>query len=93
METRPGEGVMEVSKKQETSHWQVGEEFWNLRRQYNQEEKKPTEYAPNPNSQQGCSPDACDCHQQAGAGQGGSGSMLRERTRPEYPKDNLRELI
>ena len=30
----------EVSKKQETSHWQVGGEFWNLRGQYNQEEKK-----------------------------------------------------
>ena len=62
----------EVSKKQETSHWQVGGESWKLRGQYNQEEKKKkktTEYAPNPNSQRKSSPDAHDRHQQAGAGQ------------------------
>ena len=47
---------------------------------------------PNHNSQWRRSPDACCRHQWAGAEQGGTGCMLRVRTRPEYPEDNLREL-
>ena len=54
--------------------------------------KKTTEYAPNCNSQQRSSPDAGLHHQQAGAGQGGVGCMLRVRTWPECPVDNRREL-
>ena len=54
--------------------------------------KTPTEYAPNCNCQQRSSPEACLRHQRVGAGQGGAGCMLRLRTRPECPEDNLREL-
>ena len=50
------------------------------------------EYSPNCNSQWRSSPDARVHHQQAGAEQGGVGCMLRARTGPECPKDNLREL-
>ena len=42
METLSGEGVMKEEKFPNTrklSHWRVCGEFWNLRRQYNQEEK------------------------------------------------------
>ena len=42
-ETRPGEGVVKEEKFPNTrkpSHWQVCGEFWNLRGQHNQEEKK-----------------------------------------------------
>jgi len=62
--------------------------------QHNPEEKanKPTEYMPNRNSQRRSSPDTCVHHQLAGAGQGSMGCMLRERTGPESPEDNLREL-
>ena len=38
------------------------------------------------------SPDTHACHQQVGAEQGGGGYMLRVRTGPECPEDNLREL-
>ena len=78
------------------SHQQVCEEFWNLRRQHNLEEKekkKNTEYAPNCNCQQRSSPNTCVHHQRAVAGQGGADCMLRVRTRPECPEDNLRELM
>ena len=95
METHPGEGVVKVEKFPNTrkpSHRQVCGEFWNLRWQHNWEEKKkPTEYAPKCNSKQRSSPDAHVCHQRAGAEQGGMGSMLRVRTRPECPEDSLRE--
>ena len=43
METHPGVGVMKEEKFPNTrkhSHWQVCGEFWNLRGQHNQEEKK-----------------------------------------------------
>ena len=42
METHPGEGLVKEEKFPNTrkpSHWQVCGEFWNLRRQHNQEEK------------------------------------------------------
>ena len=38
-------------------------------------------------------PDARVGHQRPGAGQGGAGCMLRVRTGPECPEDNLRELM
>ena len=77
------------------SHRWVCGEFWNLRGQHNQEEKKKktkTEYTPNCNCQRRSSPDACVGHQRAGAEQGGAGCMLRVRTGPECPENNLREL-
>ena len=43
METHPGVGVMKEEKFPNTrkhSHWQVCGEFWNLRGQHNQKEKK-----------------------------------------------------
>ena len=54
--------------------------------------KKPTDYAPNPNSQQRSSLDARVHQQLVGAEQGGAGCMLRVRTRPECPEDKLKEL-
>ena len=50
------------------------------------------DYMPNHNSQQRSNPDAHVCQQQVGAEQGGAGCMLRGRTRPECPEDDLREL-
>ena len=81
------------------SHRWVCGEFWNLRGQHNQEDlkqtnkKTPTEYVPNHNSQQKSRPDTPACQQWAGAEEGGAGSMLRVRTEPECPEDNLRELM
>ena len=48
---------------------------------------------PNYNSQWRTSPDDYVHHQQVGAEEGGTGCMLRVRTRPECPEDNLRELM
>ena len=101
METCSGEGVVKEEKfpnSRKPSHWQVCGEFWNLRGQHNRQEKKKknththTEYAANCNSQQRSSPDARVGHKQPGAGQGGTGCMLRVRTGPECPENNLREL-
>ena len=81
MEIQPGEGVVKEEKFPNTrkpSHQRVCEEFWNLRGQHNQEEKKKiptTDYTPNHNSQRRSSPDAPICHQQAGAEQGGAGCI------------------
>ena len=74
------------------SHLWVCGEFWNLRGQHNREEKKK-EYTLNCNSLWRSSPDTCICHQGAGVEQGGAGCVLRVRTRPECPEDNLRELM
>ena len=54
--------------------------------------KKTTEYAPNHHCEQRSSLGAHTHHQPVGAGQGGTGCMLRVRTRPERSEDNLREL-
>ena len=98
METCPWEGVMKEEKFPNTrkpSHQRVCGEFQNLRGQHNREEKKkkkPTDYAPNPNSQWRSSLDARVHQQRVGAEQGGAGCMLRVRTRPECPEDKLKEL-
>ena len=47
---------------------------------------------PNCNSQRRNSPDIRIHQQRAGAEQGSMGCMLRVRTRPECPEENLREL-
>ena len=94
MEIRPGEGVVKkFPNTMKPSHQQVCGEFWNLRGQHNQkgeENLQNTHLTATP--KQRSSPDACIHHQQAGAQQGGEGCMLRVRTRPECPEDNLREL-
>ena len=96
METRPRKGVVKEEKfpnSGKPSHRWVCGEFWNLRGQHNQEgKKKSTDYAPNHNSKQRSSPDAHVHQHRVGAEQGGMGCMLRARTRPECPEDNLREL-
>ena len=69
MESHPREGVMKEEKFPNTrkpSHQQICGEFWNLRRQHNwkgKKKKKPTEYAPNCNTQGKSSPDAHICQQ------------------------------
>ena len=85
----------EVSKQLETLSlvglWGV----WNFRGQHNRERgKKKTNHKIGAfhNSQWRTIPDACFWHQQAGTGQGGAGYILRVRTGPECPEDNLREL-
>ena len=74
MEILPREGVVKEEKFANTrkpSHQRICGEFWNLRGQHNWEEKekKPTEYTATHNSQQRSSPDAHVHHQQAGARQ------------------------
>ena len=99
METHPVEGVVKEEKFpniRKPFHQQVYGEFWNLRGQHNREEKNkkinPTAYVPNSNSQQRSSPEARIHHQQVGVEQGGTGCMLRVRTGPECPEDNLKGL-
>ena len=85
------------NSRKPSDRWVCGE-FWNPRGQHSWEENKQTnkqnkhiEYTPNCNSHQGSSPEAHVHHQGAGSGQ--RGCMLRVRTRPECPEDNLRELM
>ena len=66
---------------------------WRINKKKNKKTKKPTEYAPNHNSQQRSSPDTHIHGQRVQAGQGVAGCMLRVRTGPECPEDNLRELM
>ena len=73
METYPGEEAVKEETfphSRKPSHRQVCGEFWNLRGQHNQEEKKkkknPAEYMPNHNCQQRSSPGAQFQHQRAG---------------------------
>ena len=67
------------------SHWQVCGEFWNLRGQHNWERKKKKQ---NPQNR---------CLTAAPSGEvaqirEAQAALLRVRTRPECPEDNLREL-
>ena len=78
------------------SYRRVCGEFWNLRGQHNQEKKQKQnrEYVLNRNSQQRSNPDAHIRHQQGVLDREtwAASSVLRVRTRPECPEDNLREL-
>ena len=58
-----------------------------------EKKNKPTEYMPNHNSQQKSSPRHLHPPPASGAEQRGEGCMLRVRTGPECPGDNLRELM
>ena len=95
METHPGEGGMKEKfpHSRKPSHRHECGKFWNLRGQHNWEKKKKNPQ--NMHLTTTTSTDACVCHQRVRAGQGGLGctSGLRVSTRPECPKDNLRELM
>ena len=96
METHPEEGVMKEEKIPNTrkpSHWQVCGEFWNLRGQHNREKKI--------NAQNMClittlSREVTQMLKSATSKQELNrevqAALLRVRTRPECPEDNLREL-
>ena len=99
METRPGEGAVKEEKfpnSRKPSHRWVCGEFWNLRRQHNWEEKKQ-------NPQNRCltataSGEVAQMLTSATSERGldrevwVASSVLRVRTGPECPEDNLREL-
>ena len=76
------------------SHWWVCGEFGISEGNITGREGKKTNHKIGAyhNSQWRTIPDACLWHQQAGTGQGGAGYILRVRTGPERPEDNLREL-
>ena len=92
-ETHPGEGVVKEEKfpnSRKPFHWWVCGEFWNLRGKHNQEGKKKQ------TTQNRCltttpSGEVTQTLMSA-AGQRGSGCMLRVRTGPECPENNMREL-
>ena len=97
METCPGQGVVKEEKfpnSRKPSHQRVCGEFWNLRGQLDQEgeKKNPTEYMPNRNCQWRSSPGARVRHQGLDKEARAASLVLRVRTGPECPKDNLREL-
>ena len=95
-ETRPGEGVMKEEKfpsSRKPFYWWVCGNFGISEGNITgRKKKRNTEYTPNRNSQWRSSPDAHVHHQRVGSRQGGMGCMLRVRTKPECPEDNLREL-
>ena len=103
MEIHPREGVVKEEKFPNTrkpSHRWVCGEFWNLRGQHNrektnkqQQQQTPTDYAPKLNSHWRSSSDAPVRQKPQGAEQGDAGFMLRVRTVPKCPGDNLREIM
>ena len=95
VENHPGEGVVKEEKFLNTrkpSHWLVCGEVQTLRGKHNREEKNPTDYAPNHNSQQRSSPDTRSATSKWGLGREARAALLRVRTGPECPEGNLREL-
>ena len=99
MEIQPGEGVVKEEKFPNTrkpSHQRVCEEFWNLRGQHNQEEKKKkyppqiTHLTTTPRGEVAQTlPSATS---KRGLNREARAALLRVRTRPECPEKNLREL-
>ena len=78
------------------SHWQVCGEFWNLRGQHNREEKKKktpqiTHLLATPSGEVAQTLSSTSSKRGLNR-EGGLGCILRVRTRPECPEDNLREL-
>ena len=86
METRPREGVVKEEKFPNTrkpSHQQVCGEFWNLRRQRNQEENINKKNSQITHLMATPSREVAQMLQAA---------LHKIRTRPECPEGNLREL-
>ena len=94
METHPGEGVMkeQFPNSRKPSHWQICGEFWNSKSNITGWKKKKK------TPQKRCltttpSREVAQMLASATGGWTGSkGCMLRVRTRPECPEENLREL-
>ena len=97
METHPGEGVVKEEKFPSTrkpSHQQVCGKFWNLGGQHNREEKKKnpqiTPLATTPSREVGWT--LAFPTNKWGRDREERATLLRVRTRPECPEENLREL-
>ena len=98
METHPREGVLKEEKFPNTrkpSHWQVCGEFWNLRGQHNQEEKRKN----NPQNTHLTTTPSGELAQMLvpasskwGLNREAQAALLRVRTGPERPEENLRKL-
>ena len=87
-----------IPNSRNTSHRHVCGEFWNLRGQHKQEEKKKkktAEYAPNHNYKQRISPDALVHHECMGLSREvwAASLVFRLRTGLEYPENKLKELM
>ena len=106
METRPREGVMKEKfpNTRKPSHWQVCGEFWNLRGQHNWEEIKINVFIykinfKNPQSMHLTTTPSREVAQMLVSATSewelnreARAALLRVRTGPECPEDNLREL-
>ena len=97
METRPREGVVKEEKFPNTrklSHRQVRGEFWNLGGQHNREGKKKnpqiTHLATTPSKEVAQTLESASSEGRLNGEP--LAALLRVRTRPECPADNLREL-
>ena len=97
METCPREGVVKEEKFPNTrklSHRQVRGEFWNLGGQHNREgkKKKPqiTHLATTPSKEVAQTLESASSEGRLNGDP--LAALLRVRTRPECPADNLREL-
>ena len=97
MEIHPGKGVLKEEKFPNTrkhSHQWVCEEFWNIRGQQTREEKKkPTDYAPTTTPSGETVQTLASTTSKRGLDREVQAALLRERTRPKCPEDNLRELM
>ena len=103
MKTYPRERVVKEEKFSNTrkpSHWQVCGEFWNLRGQHNQEKKKEknpqitclTATTSGEVAQMLKSASSEPASSEWGLNREAQAALLRVRTQPECPEDNLRKL-
>ena len=98
METHPGEEVVKEEKfpnNRKPSHRQVHGEFWNLRRQHNWEGKKTPQNRRLTATASEVAQALASVTSEPGLDREvrAASSVLRVRTRPERPEDNLRELM
>ena len=100
MKDHPREGVIKekLPNNRKLSHWRVCGEFWNLRGQHSREEKTKTK-TKNPQITRLTSTPSGEVAQTLasttskwGLNREAQAALLRVRTRPECPGDNLREL-
>ena len=101
METRPGEGVVKEEKfpnRMKSSHTRVCGEFWNLRGQHNWEGKKKKKAPQNRRLTATASGEVAQTLASTTSERGmdreawTASLVLRVRTQPECPEDNLREI-